>query len=307
MANTSSRGRGTGSPARRSLSAAARAAAKRADRATPGAGVISGRTLRARETPQSPARAREPDGEPLNGQPLDRKSPDREPPDQELPDRKSPDRKSPDREGPDRREGHDPGAPGREGRDGEGPGGSPDGPGPDAPGRPAGRRRWRPLLLATLAVLLVAGLTAAALLAREYRDGRGAERARAEAAAAARKAAPVVLSYDHRRLERDFAAARAHLTGPFRDEYRRTTTSVVAPTARKYRGVVKATVVEPPGGGDPAVSVVSASRDRVVVLLFVNQVTTSTQVSGPRVDLNRVRMNLTLTSGGWKVSAVDAL
>lgn len=44
-----------------------------------------------------------------------------------------------------------------------------------------------------------------------------------------------------------------------------------------------------------------------MVLLFVNQVTKSTQVSGPRVDLNRVRMTLDRTSEGWKVSAVDAL
>ena len=30
-------------------------------------------------------------------------------------------------------------------------------------------------------------------------------------------------------------------------------------------------------------------------------------VSGPRLDLNRVRMTLVDTSGGWKVSALDAL
>jgi Mce-associated membrane protein len=70
--------------------------------------------------------------------------------------------------------------------------------------------------------------------------------------------------------------------------------------------VVKATVAQPTGGS-PSASVISASADRAVVLLFVNQVTTSTQVSGSRVDLNRVRMTLTRTSDGWKVSGVDAL
>ncbi|GGT51455.1 hypothetical protein [Streptomyces purpureus] len=254
MANTSLRGRGgAGSPARRSLSAAARAAAKRSERTERPEGgvpaVVAGRTLRPEDPPPA-GRAPEPDWE----------------------------------------------APGWEGADEEAA---------EAPARAPGRRRG--LLCALLALVAMLGLVAAVLLALEYRDGREAERARAEAAAAARRAAPVVLSYDHRHLDRDFAAARGHLTGAFRDEYRRTTTSVVAPTARKYRGVVKATVVEPPGGGDPAVSVVSASPDRAVVLLFVNQVTTSTQVSGPRVDLNRVRMTLARTSGGWKVSAVDAL
>jgi Mce-associated membrane protein len=82
---------------------------------------------------------------------------------------------------------------------------------------------------------------------------------------------------------------------------------VVAPTAKKYHGVVKATVATPTDGGPPAVSVVSAAPDRAVVLLFVNQVTESTRLSGPRLDLNRVRMTLTRTSRGWKVSGVDAL
>lgn len=110
----------------------------------------------------------------------------------------------------------------------------------------------------------------------------------------------MILSYDYRHLDRDFAAARTHLTGKFRDTYRKTTTTVVAPTAKQYEGVVKATVATPP-------AIVSASPDKVVVLLFVNQLTDSTRVSTPRLDLNRVRMTYVRTPGGWKVSAVDAL
>lgn len=169
------------------------------------------------------------------------------------------------------------------------------------------RRRRRGRLCALLAVLTVLALAATGVLAWEYAEGRRTDAARGQAQAAARKAAPVVLSYDYRRLDEDFAAARGHLTGAFKEEYGRTTDKVVAPTAKKYHGVVKASVVSPPGGGEPAASVVSVSPDRAVVLLFVNQVTTSTQVNGSRVDLNRVRMTMTRTSGGWKVSAVDAL
>lgn len=172
------------------------------------------------------------------------------------------------------------------------------------PADPAVRRR---LLTAILAVLLVAGLVAAAVLGWQYREARRTESARTDALAAARKAAPVVLSYDYRRLDQDFAKARTHLTGDFREKYGKTTKTVVAPTARKYRGVVKATIAAPASGGTPSASVVTASPDEVVVLLFVNQVTQSTQVSGSRVDLNRVRMTMTRTEQGWKVSAVDAL
>jgi len=163
------------------------------------------------------------------------------------------------------------------------------------------------LLTAVLCLAIVAGLVAVAVLGWQYREGRRTDEARGQALAAAQGAAPVVLSYDYRHLDRDFARARTYLTGAFRDQYLKTTRTVVGPTATKYRGVVKATVAAPPDGGTPAASVVSAAPDRVVVLLFVNQVTQSTQVSGSRLDLNRVRMTLTRTSAGWKVSAVDAL
>lgn len=176
----------------------------------------------------------------------------------------------------------------------------------DEAGGPA-RRRRSGLLCAALTVLLVVGLVAATLLGLEYRDAERTREARTEALAAARKAAPVILSYDYRHLDRDFSAARAHLTGGFHDKYKKTTSTVVGPTAKKYHGVVKATVAKPPSGGAPAASVVSASPGKAEILLFINQVTKSTQISGPRVDLNRVRMTMTRTEDGWKVSAVDAL
>ncbi|MFG2195895.1 hypothetical protein [Streptomyces sp. NPDC048639] len=172
--------------------------------------------------------------------------------------------------------------------------------------RPRRERRYA-LLSAGLALFVVAALAATAVLGLEYRDAGRTAGARTEALAAARKAAPEILSYDYRHLDRDFASAERHLTGPFREKYGKTTRTVVAPTAKRYHGVVKATVATPSSGDAPAASVVSASPDRVRVLLFMNQVTDSTQVSGPRLDLNRVRMTLQRTSQGWKVSAVDAL
>ncbi|MFB6935705.1 hypothetical protein [Streptomyces chartreusis] len=166
--------------------------------------------------------------------------------------------------------------------------------------------RGRRLLTLVLGVLLLAALVATAVLGWQYRDGSRTESARTQALTAAQKAAPLVLSYDYRHLDKDFASARTHLTGGFHTEYGKTTKAVVGPTAKKYRAVVKATIAAP-ATGTPAASVVSASPDKVVVLLFINQVTESTQVSGARVDLNRVRMTMARTDGGWKVSGVDAL
>ncbi|MFF2205590.1 hypothetical protein [Streptomyces sp. NPDC058145] len=264
MPNPTARTRGTGSPARRTMTAAARAAAKRAGR--PARPERAGR--REERTPsgsdllvQPPADGSEEPSEPETTE----KTGSPEPP-----------------ESPESFEGK---------------------PEDGAPSRRAG---WG-VFPAVLGVVLVAALAAAAVLGWQYRQGRQAEQARGEALAAARTAAPIVLSYDYRHLDRDFSRARALLTGHFRDQYGKTTQAVVAPTATKYHGVVKATVATPIDGGAPAVSVVSAAPDRAVVLLFVNQVTRSTQVPKPRLDLNRVRMTLTRTSDGWKVSGVDAL
>ncbi|WP_323377324.1 hypothetical protein [Streptomyces sp. RB17] len=242
MANPTSRTRGTGSPARRTMTAAARAAAKRAARQEEEA--VPGRTLLVEPPADGWEDPPEPAPEPFEDEPED-----------------------------------------------------------GAPSRRVGRR----LLTAVLGLVLVTALVVTAVLGWQYRQGRQAEQARGEALAAARKAAPVVLSYDYRHLDRDFARARALLTGHFRDQYGRTTKTVVAPTATTYHAVVKATVATPSDGGTPAASVVSATPDKAVVLLFVNQVTRSTQVPTPRLDLNRVRLTLTRTSDGWKVSGVDAL
>lgn len=256
MANPTTRVRGAGSPARRTLTAAARAAAKRAQRPT-----------------AEEKREQEEQGTPVEKVPSGRMLPVEPPPDGwDDPLEPSPETAE---EEPEQRE----------------------------PTWWSGRR----LLTVALCVLLVAGLVSVAVLGGRYQEGRRAQQARGQALATARQAAPVVLSYDYRHLDRDFARARTHLTGTFRDEYLKTTRTVVGPTARKYHAVVKATVAAPPDGGVPAASVVSATPDRAVVLLFVNQVTRSTQVSGSRVDLNRVRMTLTRTASGWKVSAVDAL
>ncbi|MFF3565441.1 hypothetical protein ACFYXS_35925 [Streptomyces sp. NPDC002574] len=178
---------------------------------------------------------------------------------------------------------------------------------PSASAGPRPRPRPRPGLrvpvrvrAAVLLLLLAGGLVAAPFLGLAYRGAERTRQARSQAVAAAREAAPVILSYDYRHLDRDFTAARALLTGAFRDTYAKTTRTVVTPTATKYQGVVRATVAAGP-------AVVSATPDKVVVLLFVNQVTDSTRISTPRLDLNRVRMTLTRTADGWKVSAVDAL
>lgn len=165
----------------------------------------------------------------------------------------------------------------------------------------------RAVVTAVLAVALIAVVAIGAVLTVQYRDVIRTDHARTAAMAAAQREAPVIFSYDYRHLDQDFAKAEALLTGSFRDQYAKTTQTVVKPTALQYHGVVKATVAQPTDGSAAAVSVVSASPDQVVILAFVDQATTSTRVSGTQVDQNRVLLTLTHTSQGWLVSGVDAL
>jgi Mce-associated membrane protein len=164
--------------------------------------------------------------------------------------------------------------------------------------RPARGPRLDPLLLAAGLVVAILLVTAGLLTVR----ARGADRveqARTDATAAAEGTAVDLLSYDYRHLDRDFARARARLTGGFADDYATTTQTVVRPTAAEVKAVVKADVA--------ASSVVRADQDRVVVLLFVNQTTTSTRLDAPKVDLNRVRLTMDRVHGRWLVSKVVAL
>ncbi|MGB9378398.1 MAG: h domain protein [Mycobacteriales bacterium] len=123
--------------------------------------------------------------------------------------------------------------------------------------------------------------------------------ARTDGLAAARAHAATILSYDYRHIDADIAKGKAATTGKFREEYSQTTSTVVKPTAVQYKAIVQAQV--------RVASVRSASPDQVVVLLFVNQTTTSTRVTGPKVDQSRVRMTLEKHGDRWLVSKIDAL
>ena len=163
---------------------------------------------------------------------------------------------------------------------------------------PAARRTSDLLVLVAGVVVLALVLTAGALMVKRSR--RGPHRAGADRGGGGRREPhrrPP--RYDYRHLDRDFARAERGLTGGFAKDYATTTETAVRPTAEEVQAVVKAEVASS--------SVVRAAQNTVVVLLFVNQTTTSTRVDGPQVDLNRVRMTLTRVGEDWKISAVTAL
>ncbi len=152
-------------------------------------------------------------------------------------------------------------------------------------------------LVTAVAVAVAAFLVVRADRAEAYQESLNRAPAAAESAAAA------VLSYKYDSLESDRDAAAKFLTDGYRKDYVNTFDKLVKENATKSKATVEAQVLASSamvGGGD-------RDPDRVPVLLFVNQTTTSTANSGqPSVALNRVRFDMVKVDGTWLVDGITS-
>lgn len=152
-------------------------------------------------------------------------------------------------------------------------------------------------LVRWIAATAVIGLGASTfLLYQRVEQASEVDSARQSAIEAARTRLPQLLSYDFHTLDRDLSGARAGTTGAFRDQFAELTTKVVAPAAQQQQIVTKTTVA--------GTSVVSADADRVVLLVFLDQVTQTKADPSSRIDGARVRATLQRQDGQWLVSAL---
>ena len=164
---------------------------------------------------------------------------------------------------------------------------------------PAGKHGPGAVLTAVLAVAVVLVLTVGVVLGIKAWHGRQAEEARDQAAVAGRKAAETALSYDYRDLNKSFAAARATMTPEFAAKFDQTA-KVAGELATKTKATVRADVRE--------VGVRDGDAERVTLIIFVNQTTTSTITQGkPRVDLNRTRFTMVRNGDRWLVQEIAGL
>jgi len=120
-----------------------------------------------------------------------------------------------------------------------------------------------------------------------------------EAPAAAERAAATILSYDYTTLDTDEKAAERYMTPAYAKEYANTFDKLVRPNAPKLRAKVQASV--------RSSGVANATADRVQVLLFVNQSTSSTATgTSPQTALNRVQMTMVDRNGTWLVDHITS-
>ena len=166
---------------------------------------------------------------------------------------------------------------------------------PGALGRAANglRRRW---VAALLAVLLVASAGAAGgVYWWMYRpDQQTGAKAQQQVTEAAREGTVALLSYAPDTLDKDLSNAKSHLTGEFLKYYSQFTDQIVAPAAKQKGVKTEATVAR------AAVSQMEPSR--AVVLVFVNQVTTSKDRPDPALATSSVLVTLVKEQDRWKIS-----
>ena len=155
------------------------------------------------------------------------------------------------------------------------------------------RRRW---LAAVLAALLVASAGGAgAVYWWIYRpDQQTNAAAQQNVTAAAREGTVALLSYAPETLDKDLANAKSHLTGEFLKYYSDFTDKIVAPAAKQKGVKTEATVAR--------AAVSEMQPDRAVVLVFVNQVTTSKDRPDPALATSSVMVTMVKQDGGWKIS-----
>ncbi|MCF6389523.1 hypothetical protein L2K20_21330 [Mycobacterium sp. MBM] len=173
---------------------------------------------------------------------------------------------------------------------------------PDRPAGPVRRvlrgaaRFWVAIVLIT--ALAVTGGVTAWLYVNEYRPDQATGAAAADTALAAAKDGTVaLLSYSPESLNEDFANAKTHLTGDFLDYYNQFTEQIVTPAATKKAVKTTAAIVN--------AGVAELHPESAVVLVFLNQTTTSTENPDGSFSTSAVKVGLTKVNDAWLISSFD--
>jgi Mce-associated membrane protein len=156
--------------------------------------------------------------------------------------------------------------------------------------------RGRQTVALVVAIALAIGAAAAAWLAHHSADQHDA--AVRHALSASTAAAQAIFSYDYRSFDTSVANGQSFVTGPFATEYGQTT-SALKSNAISEKAVVRASV--------SSTGVVSARKNRVELLLFLNQYRRNANIDGEKVDQNRVVLTMVPVRGEWKVAGAAAI
>ncbi|WP_448494264.1 twin-arginine translocation pathway signal [Mycolicibacterium boenickei] len=157
-------------------------------------------------------------------------------------------------------------------------------------------RLWFPLAL--VVALIASAALAGWLYFAQYRvDQQTGEAASATVLKAASDGTVALLSYAPDSLDRDFSAAKSHLTGDFLSYYTQFTQEIVAPAAKQKAVKTSAAVGR--------AAVVEIHPESAVVLVFVNQATTSQENPNGSFAASAVKVGMKKIDDNWLISSFD--
>jgi Mce-associated membrane protein len=177
-------------------------------------------------------------------------------------------------------------------------------PADEIPAQKHGLTQWVSGLRPRHGAILIAGLVVAAAglagwaYGYQYRpDQQSDDPAAQTAMRAAADGTAALLTYGPDSVNQDFASAKKHLTGDFLSYYSKFTEKVVAPAAKGKGVKTTASVVQ--------AAVSEIHPDSAVVLLFVNQATTSKDRPEPSLTASSVVVRLAKIDGQWLIAKFD--
>jgi Mce-associated membrane protein len=160
------------------------------------------------------------------------------------------------------------------------------------------RAKLVPITLALLTLIL--GALTSWLYFKQYRLDRQSDPAVSQSALkAASDGTVALLSYSSETLDKDFAGARSHLSGDFLSYYIRFSQEVVAPEAKQKSVKTTAQVV--------GAAVSELLPNSAVVLVLVDQTTTSKDNPNPEVAASSVLVRMVRVDGNWLIAKFDAV
>ena len=154
-------------------------------------------------------------------------------------------------------------------------------------------RRWLTVLLG---VLLAAALAAAGWLGWLQWQTHQVNQAREQAETAAVAYAQVLTSIDSAHVDENFQQVLDGATGEFKDMYSQSSAQL-RQLLIQHKATAHSTVLES--------AVQSATKDKVVVLLFVDQAVSNAELPDPRIDRSRIKMTMEHVDGKWRASKVE--
>ncbi|GAC01412.1 hypothetical protein GONAM_25_00740 [Gordonia namibiensis NBRC 108229] len=160
-------------------------------------------------------------------------------------------------------------------------------------GRLAGLLRPRRVVAILAAVALLAG---GGYAGWKLYENHAVEQAELQAVATAKEYAVTLTSIDSGSIDQNFTDVLGGATGEFKDMYSRSS-SQLKQMLVDNKATSEGVVID--------AGVKSATADRVVVMLFVDQSITNSASPEPRVDRSRVLMTMDKVDGRWLASKVD--